>query len=296
MLIAFLSALWSLFGAVGNFRASNLDNSAGFQKLATISIVLGALYSAVCAFESFGLFAAASQRLPLIRIYAFLSAFTSVVIVAVGLTRVVVHFTMKNDIITECTSLNENRTTITYPYGFFGPVYHDSLDAQDAQDWCTRSWNHDSWSDVIGMLITLVLAIFFTVIAWSYYRQVLDPNSVANRARAPINNAGNFNNNSHYTPPYNASVPNLGYGYNMPYAGGPPPGAPGYGQPYGAYPAYAPPAGPPPGQTGFDADDAKPPGYTGADGKAGGGYTEDKKEDENPFSDFSSESNRRDRV
>jgi hypothetical protein len=75
----------------------------------------------------------------------------------------------------------------------------------------------------------------------------------------------------HYNPPYNTSVPNLGYGT------GPS--------------AYAPPPGPPPQfGAGDSADDLdKPPGYEGGDyGARFGGADKDLKGDtkENPFSDF----------
>jgi hypothetical protein len=116
-----------------------------------------------------------------------------------------------------------------------------------------------------------VLAVMFTVIAFSYLRQLRDPSSVANRIRAPMNNFGGYGP-SHYNPPYNASVPNYAPPYGAP---------PGQWQPY---PAYAPPAGPPPGHMdGYEAD-GKPPGYSGADGKAGAGYGLDRKDDD-PFSD-----------
>jgi hypothetical protein len=72
----------------------------------------------------------------------------------------------------------------------------------------------------------------------------------------------------HYNPPYNTSVPNLGYGT------GPN--------------AYAPPPGPPPrfGAGDSTEDLGKPPGYDSRDygSKAGGADKGDSKE--NPFSDF----------
>lgn len=122
--------------------------------------------------------------------------------------------------------------------------------------------------------VRTVLAGLFTMISFAYYRQALDPTSPANFVRTPANR---FDTPSHYNPPYNASVPNLGYEYNMPYAGGPAPGQQGY-QPY---PAYAPPAGPPPQHDDYDG---KPPGYVGGDGKAGATYGAEKADD--PFADF----------
>ena len=111
-----------------------------------------------------------------------------------------------------------------------------------------------------------MLGTLFSLLAIAYYRQCLDPTSAANAFRAPTNRmrTGNMYPD-HYNPPYNASVPNLGYG-----------NGPG---------AYAPPPGPPPqfGAGDSDEDLVKPPGYDR------GGYEShfDKGDSkENPFSDF----------
>jgi len=275
--IASISALWALFDFIGYFRSVNTARQEAVPKLATFSIVLGALYAAMFAFEVFGVFAAITQRVPLVRTYALLSVATALIIVAAGLIRVVVHFTLKNDIIDECTGLSENSTVSVYPFGFFGPVSHDFIDHDDAVRWCTRAWDHDSWADIVSLLISIILAGLFTMIAFAYYRQVLDPSSPANASRVP---PSRFGAPSHYNPPYNASVPNLGYGYNTPYAGGP---SPEHG--YQAYPSYAPPSGPPPTHEGYDG---KPPDYLGG---AGPGYGAEKADD--PFADFEDGPSRR---
>ncbi|KAF8904549.1 hypothetical protein CPB85DRAFT_1317409 [Mucidula mucida] len=272
MFCASLSALWALTSAIGNFRSISVANDGGFKSLVTFAIVMGALHLGVFVCEMFGVVAAWTQRLPLIRAYAFLSGFTTLIVVAVGLVRVVVHFTLKNDIIKECTDFATNKDVYYYPFGFWGPVSHETIDTEEAQDWCNDSWNHDSWADIVALLITLVLAGLFTVVAFSYYRQALDPAS----ARVP---AANSHPAQHYNPayqaPYNASVPTMGYDYNQGYmgAGG-----------------YAPPQGPPPGFTHpqFAEDkgdvDAKPPGYEGS----AVAYGADKKDGEDPFADFES--------
>lgn len=108
-----------------------------------------------------------------------------------------------------------------------------------------------------------MLSAFFTVVAFNYYRQLLDPSSPANARRTP--QVRNEAYPSHYNPPYNASVPNLGYGYNMPYAGGP----------------FQAPPGPPPSHDDYN----KPPGYTGSDAALGYGA----KDTKDPFADFDHE-------
>jgi len=267
----FFSGLWTLFSAIGFFRSISVDNDNNVHKLATFATVLGIMYITVFAIELFGFFSAAMQRLPLIRIYALLSVLATAVFIASEVTSVVVHFILKSDILNECTSLATGSTVFVYPFGFFGPEYSDNLTQAQAQNWCQSVYNNQSWSGIISMLITSLLALLFLAVTFAYYRQVLDPTSPANATRAPSNQVrtgGAFP--SHYNPAYNA--PNLGYEYNTAYGG----------------PVYAPPPGAPPAQR--DApfappydNDSKPPGYVGGDGKAG--YSSDGKETD-PFSDF----------
>ncbi|KAI3611947.1 hypothetical protein WG66_016199 [Moniliophthora roreri] len=265
---ASISAIYALFASI------SIDKEQQVPKLATISLVLGILYITICAFEVFGVVAASMQRTPLIRIYTLLSAATTLIVAGSGLLRIVVHFTMKTDIISECTNISKNQDVVYYPFGFWGPSRYTFIDEQDARNWCNRAWNHDSWAEIVAFLILLFLAGLFTTVAFSYYRQVLDPTSPANVTRVPARTEVWA---THYNPPYSGP-------YNGPYNGQPYPyeQGPYYGQPqYGQGP-YAPPSGPPP-PANRDQDDGKPPGYMGADGAAGAAYA---KEKENPFADF----------
>lgn len=113
------------------------------------------------------------------------------------------------------------------------------------------------------------------MIAFAYYRQMLDPSSPANASRAPSSQVRRGAFPTHYDPPYNASVPNLGYD-----------------APYTSSGGYAPPPGPPP-QGHLDEQFAPP--YEHGDGKLpgyGAGFGDDMKDmdtkdsKEDPFSDF----------
>ncbi|KAF9045279.1 hypothetical protein BJ165DRAFT_1476496 [Panaeolus papilionaceus] len=211
----------------------------------------------VVAIEVFGIFAASTQKLPFVRIYAYLSILVALIAIAIGLIRTVVHFVNKSDIIGVCTRLATGSTFVTYA-GFWGPVRTEFLTAAEAQAWCNRSWDRGSWSEILSFLIISLLAVLLASIAFNYFRQVLDPTSPANVSREPRQERMDAYP-SHYNPPYN------------PFA--PPPN-----QPY--YP-YPPPAGPPPGQN-TDAFippyDNKPPGYVRGD-EYKGGYGDMNKDD-----------------
>jgi len=260
--IGSLSALWTLLWAISSFQDVNLDKDNNFPKLATYSIVLGAMYMLTCVIEVFGIFAAVTQRLPLVKAYAMASVFSGIVVTAAGLMAVVIHFVDKNDIINECVKVSTG-STLDFRFGLFGSSSQETLTPSEANSFCQDGWNHASWSNIISLLLEIFLGFLFSVIAIAYYRQLADPTSAANAFRAPSNQMRSNLYPDHYNPPYNASVPNLGYG------SGPN--------------AYAPPPGPPPQfAAGYSAEDiSKPPGYDKGDYK-----DMERNSKENPFVDF----------
>jgi hypothetical protein len=253
--LAFAGGVWALFSGIGFFRNVSIYNSDNASKLARFSIIIGALYMGVFGIELFGLFAAASQKIPFVRMYAYLSALVVLIIAATGLLQTVIHFTLKSEIINTCADLTTGDTVF---YGsIFGPVNGGTLSPAEALAWCNNAWNRGSWSNIIAFLITTFLAAFLSVMAFSFLRQVLDPAHPANVTREPAHRMGNMNFPTHYNPPYNPT--------------------------YANYPSYPAPAGPPPNQS-TDAfvppyDSGKPPGYVrGNDFK--GGFGEMQKGDE----------------
>jgi len=225
-----VTAIWSIFSGIGFYRNVGPYNDSGAPSLAKISIIIGSLYMGVFGIGVFGICAALSQNLTLIRIFAFLSALGALIVAGVSMLRIVIHFTMKDTILTACTNVTTGQTF--FYGGWWGPVYSDTLSAQDAENFCNSYYDRDSWSLIVGFLILAGLGIFFSIIAFSFYRQMLDPSSPGNVIRDTRRPAAYP---SHYNPPF---------------------GTPGYNPGYYNYPA---PAGPPP----LPEYDGKPPGYTG---------------------------------
>ncbi|KAH8112803.1 hypothetical protein DFH11DRAFT_1604030 [Phellopilus nigrolimitatus] len=267
--ISLVSAIWALVWGVASFRDISVDKDHA-AKLEVFDIVLGTMYMVAFAVEFFGMTAAIVQKLPMIRIYAFLSLGTAVLITATELIRVIIHFAFKDTLISECIALAQGET-ITTRLGIWGQTTSTTLDLEDATDFCNSSWSHDSFSEIAWFIVAGLLSLLFASIAFAYYRQMLDPTSVVNATRAPVGQAP-----KHYNPPYVGG----GFGFG---------GAP-YGQGMGAG-GYAPPPGPPPAQSQAyvpQYDPAKLPEYES------GGYLEardDKKGDDlkggaDPFADF----------
>jgi len=264
-----LSALWTLLIGISSFKDVSIDKDNHFPKLAVFSIVLGVLYTTVCAIEIFGIVAAVTQRLPLVMAYATASVVSCLVVVAAGLMGVVIHFVDKGDLIKECTTLSTGDTVVLRFGGIFGSSSSDTLSPSEAASFCQSDWDHASWSNIISFLLETLLGVLFSLIAVAYYRQCLDPTSATNAFRAPSNQTRTGNMYpDHYNPPYSTSLPNLEYG-NGPSA-------------------YAPPPGPPPRFNASDsADDlGKPPGYDRGEYTSKADEADKGDNKENLFSDF----------
>ncbi|KAM5536781.1 hypothetical protein V8D89_009499 [Ganoderma adspersum] len=219
------------------FQDISEDKDHGQPKFATFDIVLGTIYTVACAIEVFGIIAAATQRLPLVRTYAMLSLVAAVAIVGAAFLRVIIHFVFKNGLISECEQVAQGEG-VTFRFGIWGPRVSDRLNAADAATFCNNAWNRDSLDEILFLIFEILAAIFFTMIAFAYYHQVLDPTSAANVSRTPANpfrgRPADGQYPDHYNPPYDAEAG----AYNA---------APWQQQNVGTVPQYAPPPGPPPG-------------------------------------------------
>jgi hypothetical protein len=262
--IGAIGGIWTLFSAIGFFRNAGIEGDNNSAKLKTIAIALGALYMGVAIIEAFGIAAGALRKPKPAMIFSILSGVATLMVITAGLMNVVVHFVLKKDILSVCTNINNGRT-VTY-FGFFGPVVRDQLTPQEAARWCNDSYDHDSWSLIVSMLIASVLAVMATLVAIAYYRQLLDPSSPVYTTGAAAPKALTLQ----FGAPYDGSQ-NYGFRPPAPYPGQ---AAPPMG--------YVPPPGPPPPralQNPFEPSDANPPMYMMGDAK---GYEADRKD---PFAD-----------
>jgi len=229
---------------------------------------------AALAVELLGLIAAALQKLFIIRLYAFLSLGTAVIVIGTELLRVVIHFVFKQTLIDECTNLVKG-DTVTTRFGIWGPTTTTILDDESARSFCSSAWSHDSFSEIAWFIVTAVCSLLFASVAFSYYRQMLDPTSPANASRAPSAQARAAMYPEHYSPPYAGDGGFGAYGRG---------GAGAVGQ-------YAPPPGPPPAASSTayvpEYDPVKLPEYDSKDGYAAGAHGDDK--DGDPFADFTRE-------
>ncbi|KAI0299377.1 hypothetical protein B0F90DRAFT_613806 [Multifurca ochricompacta] len=219
--VAAVGAIWSLTYTISLFQELSIDRSQHQKRLATFAIVLGSLYAGTTAIFLFGIVAAATKRLALIRIFSFLSAAATVIVIGTGFLRTIVHFMLKDGLIGECTALAQGHDAV-FRWGIWTTNPKDKLTPDEAARFCKKAWNQDSFSEIFWLIGEIILMSLFTVIVFSYAQQETTLVTGGARTRLPTT----------YTPAY-AAGPGYAAGiestvtlpevpYNQTYA--PPPG------------------------------------------------------------------------
>ncbi|KAH9034770.1 hypothetical protein EDB85DRAFT_2274387 [Lactarius pseudohatsudake] len=241
--LATLGAIWTLISnlsdltyfcdrsAISLFQELSTDRAQHEKRLATFAIVLGSLYMGTCAIFIFGIVAAVTRRLALIRIFSFLAIAATVIVIAAGLLRTIVHFMLKNDLISECTVLAQG-ADVVFRWGIWSADPRDNLKPDEAAKFCKSAWSHDSFSEIawlIGEIDILTsfrtaLMSLFSVIAFSYAQQESALVSGARREHLPASYAPAYGAGPGYAAgdESNLNLPEVQY--NQSYA--PPPGPP----------------------------------------------------------------------
>ncbi|KAI0027185.1 hypothetical protein K488DRAFT_74746 [Vararia minispora EC-137] len=246
---------------VSSFRGINDDKHDGFSRLATFAGILGALYISAAIGEFVGTFAAFSQSLSLIRLFWLVHLSAVLFLVAAAFMRVILHFHLKSDLLNDCVQAATG-TTVDFSWGLWGPRLTETLSQADAQAWCNNAYSHESWYEIVLLIVTIIILGLFSTTVYTYTHR-----TVPGFSRSGPPPAGQ---NPYYQPPFAASVP-----------------------------AYAPPAGPPPHmlRTSDSTDELPAYGFAGdgkdvkdvKDGKGGGDVEAGGAKgavDDDPFADF----------
>ncbi|KAH7106862.1 hypothetical protein BKA62DRAFT_685317 [Auriculariales sp. MPI-PUGE-AT-0066] len=240
------SAIWTLLWGVANFRDIGRDKDDDLNGLVPFDIVLGALFSAAAAIEVFGIVAAVTQRIPLVRMYAFGTLAATALVFAAQIINIVIDFKYK-----------ANTDALVYVWHGYD-VDGQFLTPEQANKRCKDLVNRQIVADFAWLIVTTILALLFASVVFSFYRQLLDPSM----SRAPSDQFRMQTYNVYPAPagPYGAS----GYAQSQNHV---PPYDPAKLPEYdgsGRYTpekelSYAPPAGPPPPQAGPNSTSYAPP-------------------------------------
>jgi len=220
-----LAGLWTLIWGISEFQAINIDKSSTVSSLATFDIILGALYLTTTAIEAFGVFSAVTQRIPLVRLYTLLSLVAALLVFAAEVITIVLDFMFRQRLINECTEANTGDIVISR--GWWGSTQTGFLDSDDANRFCTNLFNHNVFADFAWLFVSTILSLMFSAVAFSFYRQLLDPASTlvarqqAERIPLGAYPPAQFNypppsgpapNQPDYVPPYPGKLPGYDFG------------------------------------------------------------------------------------
>ncbi|WWC65181.1 uncharacterized protein I303_107795 [Kwoniella dejecticola CBS 10117] len=252
--IFFTAGLGLIYGiALGVDSLRDLGNDNETSKMKVFDIVQAALYFVIAGIEAFCIFIAIVQKSSLSRLFVILVPVGILVNVGNQILSVIIHFAMKNDLISQCVK-NE-----TGQVGFDGLGDTTTINTDQAQTICDNAWDRGTWSVFAWLFLTLIISLLFASILLSYNRQLLDPSSIRSRQQVQ---AQSFPMQGYYPPPppQNQSQQWMVPPYPGPPANAPPPPAGGYekgdyhpeaswAQDGHSHEHYAPPSGAPPPAT-----------------------------------------------
>lgn len=219
--LAALGAIWALSCSISLFQEEGVDQQQHQKRLSTFAIVLGSLYAVVTAMLLFGVIAAATRRLALIRLFSFMAVAVTVIVISSGLLRTIIHFMLKNALISECASraLGDDEISI---WGVWSSNPEGDLSPGDLAQFCKQAWSHDSFGEILWLICEIIFMPLLTFVTFCYAQQESALASRGIPAQLPTN----------YTPAYGAdtgyaadtestiALPEMGYDY------APPPGSP----------------------------------------------------------------------
>ncbi|PPQ68100.1 hypothetical protein CVT25_014263 [Psilocybe cyanescens] len=201
--VAGLNGLRFAFAAVRHsaFEDAIVDDAEAAENLTKVSIALGVMYTIAFFIELYGIVSVSMQRLGLIRVYLYLTFLASVLITSAGVLNGVSYFLFAEELMWECIGLaTEGRG---YEKSLFrgrpwpGSVY--PVGPHDARKQCVYAWVNHSWSQIASVfLFSLIPAVIYYIMVYTYYRQTIDPKHHANlernqrQPRSTTREAGNY--------------------------------------------------------------------------------------------------------
>ncbi|ODN99471.1 hypothetical protein L198_03315 [Cryptococcus wingfieldii CBS 7118] len=252
-IVIFVSIVGFIYGiALGVESIKGRNDDGETSKMKVFDIIEAIMFFVIAGTELFVLAVAIMQSLQLARLFIVLVPVGVLVNLAVSIVSIIVHFTLKSDLISQCVTNEEGDS---FSDSWSGSSFN--VTNTQANTICNNSWNRGTWGVFAWLLITLGISLLFASTYFSYYHQLLDPTSVRERQNYRQNQNQAFPMQSSYPPPPDGQQAWMVPPYPGPpappghYANNPPPPA-GY-EKSDYHPGaewaqgdYAPPAGAPP--------------------------------------------------
>jgi len=188
--VALLNMLRYGSSAVNAYEDADVDTSEHASKLAKVNLALCAMYATASLIELYGIIGVATQRLVLVRVYAFLAFLAAILVTAASVLNAASFFLNAEELMYECVALalrgHSSAKSQFRSQAWAGSVFAVGL--RQAQKQCITSWTQDSWTEVINVfLFGFLPSLAYYVVAYTYYRQTTDPSHSANLLRRSSN-------------------------------------------------------------------------------------------------------------
>lgn len=178
-----INALRFALLASNAFHDEAVDLQEHFPNLARISFTLGVMYILTCLMESFGLFSSLFPGPCLVRFYTLFSFLSLVVVTSARTIAAVGYFAFADDIVAECVSLASTGrmdSRSLFRSDAWHRRYNVPMPVGEAQSQCLSTWNSESASEILSVIFfSFVPSMISFLVAWTWNRQVRDPNHVA---------------------------------------------------------------------------------------------------------------------
>lgn len=158
LIVSFIGLAWSLWSGIAYLQSTGSTGETA--KLKTFDIIVGALILALAGVEAFGIVAVWLNKLRGLQAYAWIAGIGAFVVLGIEILRVVLHFVLKDDIISQCAAY--------YSPDFDGTT--GSLGtANDLQNYCQTSWKRNIFIDIAWLVLTVVVGFFQAALASALY-------------------------------------------------------------------------------------------------------------------------------
>jgi len=176
--IAGLNALRFAFATYNAFQDARVDKFEHQPRLVLVSVALCVMYALCCCIEIFGAIGISLRRLPLVRAFVFVEFVSALFATVASVLGAASFFLNAEALMYECVALAVTGQSDAKSQ-FRGrpwptPMY--PLGLRQAQKNCIAAWTQESWTQVINVfLFGFVPALVWYLMAYTYYRQTVDP-------------------------------------------------------------------------------------------------------------------------
>jgi len=185
--LCIIAAIWSLLVGISYLRG--LNDVGETSKLRMADIVFAALCFVATGTEAFGLAAAITRRLVLVKQYLWLSFFNVALFIGIGILKIIFHVALKKDITAQCFADNQGDMDLSSG---------TAASNQQISDYCNTQHTRYIYYDIAWLIGLIIFALLSLSVSSAFYHQAKNPQS----NRIPPSSAYRMNPYGNQDPPF----------------------------------------------------------------------------------------------